>query len=178
MSDDIKIYQPDELDSTLNQTQWTIQVVLGRHSTREKWFVDITLWSWMNLSEKTEISSESQFMCPSCYARMEGDICSKCHLMVDDPGRRHAGLLIVGDVNFIADIVARIVEGVGYDTDVLCMFLPTPVDTQKQVAAFGRMPLEDALDQSQYRLYTREAMARDSEAGVSLKDCLGTFIRG
>lgn len=178
MTDDQLIYIPDELDATSNQPRWTVQIVLGRHSEKAKWFVDVTLWSWMNIAERTEISSESQFMCPECYARMEGPMCTKCHTMVSGPGERHAGLLLIGDIDYVSDVVSKVIEGVGYDTDVLFMFLPKPVDTQKQVAEFGRMPLEDALDQSEYRLYTREALAKDSGAGASLKDCLRMFIRG
>jgi len=178
MSDDLQVYIPDELDAVSNNPRWTIQVVLGRHSKREKWIVDVTLWSWMNLADKGKIASESQFMCPQCYSRMEDVMCPKCQVIIDGPGDRHSNLLITGDLDFTADVVSKVIDGVCYDADVLLMFIPVPVDTKKQVREFGRMPLEDALDRSEYRLYTREALASDSGAGASLKQCLRRFIHG
>lgn len=178
VNEDPLVYIPDELDQVLDHARYTVQVVLGRHSTREFWIVDITLWDWINFGDLDKAVTQNQYMCPSCYGRMEATMCTKCHTLVDDVGQRHSNIMVRGDLGFVADIVSKVFEGIYYDADVLVMFTPVPVDSDKQVREFGRLPIEEALERSEYRLYTRDALSRDTAAGASLNDCLGMFIRG
>ena len=178
MTNDPLVYIPDELDSVGEHARYTIQVVLGRGTTREFWVVDITLWDWMNFTEISRAVTINHFMCPECYGRMEEFMCTSCHLVVEEPEKRHSNILVRGDLGFAADVVAKVFEAQKYDADVLVMFVPVPVDVDKQLRDFGRLPLEEALERSEYRLYTREALSRDTAAGASLNDCLRTFIRG
>ncbi len=153
-----------------------VQLSMGRISGKEDLFTDITMWDWMDLQNPKRAVSMNKYMCSNCYAPVPEVMCPKCYTVFDDPGDRHEGLAIRGDRAFVADIILKVLEGVDYDADLLVIYIPEPVDTGRDIMKIGRKAVEELLENTEYRLYTRDNLAKDTGAGATIAQCVRMFL--
>ncbi len=178
MTDETKLIQEALSNSEAggDNPRAIIQIAMGRISTKTDLFTDITMWGWMDLQDTKRSVSTNMYMCSECYAPVEEMMCPKCYTVFDDPGDRHEGLGIRGDREFVADVLLKVLEGVDYEADLLVIYIPEPVDTGRDIMKIGRKSVAELLDNTEYRLYTRDNLSRDTMAGATVAQCVRMFL--
>jgi hypothetical protein len=153
---------------------YVIQVVLSRQSTSSWYSINISYWTWFNHLNHTG-GDTLVHICPHCMGPVNEWVCCNCYVL-HDPETKWDHVTVQGSIDDVSETLADMFEHLKFDADILLLFFKKKL-RQEDFFGVSTMPLDDLLEHSEHRLYTRNDLSKDNANGMKLKDCLGAFIR-